>query len=63
MQSWRDNKQIIKKLKENKKDYRDELNSLFNREKPNLDDNYDNKDTLSYDAIANGGSRLGAGSG
>tara|TARA_B110000285_G_C15089376_1_gene598177 strand:- start:243 stop:383 length:141 start_codon:yes stop_codon:yes gene_type:complete len=44
----------MKELKDKGEDYRDELNSRFNREKPTLDDNYANKDTLSYGAIVTG---------
>ena len=56
LESWKLHKQRIRELKEKGEDYRDELDSRFNREKPTLDANYDNKNTLSYDAIATGAS-------
>lgn len=43
-------------MKDRGEDYRDELDHRFDREKPALDDNYANKETLSYGAIANGAS-------
>ena len=53
LEKWKENKRRIRELKERGEEYREELNGRFNREKPSFDENYANKETLSYDAIKN----------